>query len=298
MHADPANDQAHRALKRFEHPAPNDLWQMDFKGHFALTNGGRCHPLTVLDDHSRYSAVCRPAPTSRPRRCGGISTAAFERYGLPHRMLSDNGSPWGTSGQCIEGSVDGADGMAAAAGHWAIHGQPHHPLTQGKEERLHATLVSDLLRWQAMADLDDAQQHFRETYNHIRPHEALGMSCPGQRFTVSPRSYPRVLPVVEYKNGDVVRQVNKNGRIQFDGQLYAIGKPFLGQPVALSADAAGRPVGGVLLPPVNRLDRPTGRPDIRCGTLTRRAREGPARGVNFDNCVTYVPAQVLPMSST
>ena len=36
-------------VQRFEHAAPNDLWQMDFKGHFAMTRGGRCHPLTVLD---------------------------------------------------------------------------------------------------------------------------------------------------------------------------------------------------------------------------------------------------------
>ena len=34
--------------------SPNDLWQMDFKGHFPLTRG-RCHPLTVLDDHSRFA---------------------------------------------------------------------------------------------------------------------------------------------------------------------------------------------------------------------------------------------------
>ena len=33
---------------------------MDFKGDFALLGGGRCHPLTVLDDHSRY-ALCLEA---------------------------------------------------------------------------------------------------------------------------------------------------------------------------------------------------------------------------------------------
>ncbi len=49
----------HSAWRRFEHPVPNDLWQMDFKGHVALQHG-RCHPLTVLDDHSRY-ALCLTA---------------------------------------------------------------------------------------------------------------------------------------------------------------------------------------------------------------------------------------------
>jgi transposase InsO family protein len=37
--------------QRFEHAHPNDLWQMDFKGWFALQDGRRCSPLTVLDDH-------------------------------------------------------------------------------------------------------------------------------------------------------------------------------------------------------------------------------------------------------
>ena len=42
------------AQQRFEKPAPNLLWQMDFKGWVMLGDGSRCHPLTVLDDHSRY----------------------------------------------------------------------------------------------------------------------------------------------------------------------------------------------------------------------------------------------------
>ncbi|MGH7429172.1 MAG: helix-turn-helix domain-containing protein, partial [Candidatus Methylomirabilaceae bacterium] len=50
----PAEGARHTAWQRFEHDAPNRLWQMDFKGHFALLHG-RCHPLTVLDDHSRFA---------------------------------------------------------------------------------------------------------------------------------------------------------------------------------------------------------------------------------------------------
>jgi hypothetical protein len=34
--------------------APDELLQIDFKGDFALANGQRCYPLTVLDDHSRF----------------------------------------------------------------------------------------------------------------------------------------------------------------------------------------------------------------------------------------------------
>jgi transposase-like protein len=60
---------APRPFLRFERAAPNELWQMDYKGHFPFFDGVRCHPLTVLDDHSRFSLVLRPAPTSASRPC-------------------------------------------------------------------------------------------------------------------------------------------------------------------------------------------------------------------------------------
>ena len=49
----PEQSSCHTPFKRFERDAPNDLWQMDFKGHFAMIDGNRCHPLTIKDDHSR-----------------------------------------------------------------------------------------------------------------------------------------------------------------------------------------------------------------------------------------------------
>src|SRR5215218_9134329 len=51
---DAVEAKKHTPWQRFERAAPNQLWQMDFKGHFAIDQG-RCHALTVLDDHSRYS---------------------------------------------------------------------------------------------------------------------------------------------------------------------------------------------------------------------------------------------------
>ena len=230
---DPFNVHAPR---RFEHKAPHDLWQMDFKGHFALTDGSRCHPLTVLDDHSRYSIVLEACSNERGETVRGHLIQAFRRYGLPRRILSDNGSPWGTSGSCIEEQWTKLTVWLLRLGIRVIHGKPHHPQTQGKEERFHRTLVSDLLKWEGMSDLSDAQEHFvryRETYNHVRPHEALKMACPGQRFTVSPRRYPEVLPEVKYKHEDIVLKVSRNGRIFRGGRAYAIGKPFIGELVAL-----------------------------------------------------------------
>src|SRR5262249_24324184 len=56
----PGESENHQAWHRFEHEAPNRLWQIDFKGWFRTTDAQRCNPLTVLDDHSRY-VVCLQA---------------------------------------------------------------------------------------------------------------------------------------------------------------------------------------------------------------------------------------------
>lgn len=82
------------ATGRFEHDAPNRLWQMDFKGHFPF-GGGRCHPLTLLDDHSRFSLCLAHCTDERRETVQQQLVSVFERYGLPDRMTMDNGSPWG-----------------------------------------------------------------------------------------------------------------------------------------------------------------------------------------------------------
>jgi transposase InsO family protein len=92
---DAAVSAQHRPFERFERAAPNELWQMDYKGHFA-TAAGRCHPLTVVDDHSRYAVALRACGDEREGTVQAELTAMFRRYGLPERMLMDNGSPWGS----------------------------------------------------------------------------------------------------------------------------------------------------------------------------------------------------------
>src|SRR5688572_14565987 len=81
---DPQESSKHRAFRRFEKAAPNELWQMDFKGEFKLPEG-RCYPLTVLDDHSRFALTLKACA----RNTGNITQEAliqvFRRYGLPDR---------------------------------------------------------------------------------------------------------------------------------------------------------------------------------------------------------------------
>ena len=77
---DPAEGPKHRSWQRFEHQAPNDLWQMDFKGHFPLTRG-RCHPLTVLDDHSRFALGLQACGNEQGGGIAGSQARAARRDG-------------------------------------------------------------------------------------------------------------------------------------------------------------------------------------------------------------------------
>lgn len=196
---DPVASQQRRTPERFEHRCPNDLWQMDFKGHFPLARGGRCHPLTVLDDHSRYALVLKSCGNEQAATVQQHLSAAFERYGLPRRILCDNGPPWGG------GATGGQDHWTMLSlwlvqlGVGMIHGRPRHPQTQGKDERFHATLVAEVLRWRDFDDLVASQAAFdpwREMYNTQRPHEALDLAVPAGRYHPSPRSFPKKLPEI------------------------------------------------------------------------------------------------------
>jgi transposase InsO family protein len=221
-----------RAFVRFEHAAPNDLWQMDFKGHFALRRG-RCHPLTVLDDHSRFALGLEACGDERWTTVQARLTSLFRRYGMPWRMLADNGSPWGTD----------ADTAHTLLTVWLLrlgipvsHGRPYHPQTQGKAERFHRSLTAELLTRQPLSDLDQCQRCFdawRQIYNAQRPHEALGLQVPLARYRPSARTFPETLPTIEYHQADVVRTVDSEGRISFRNQALRISKAFRGHRVAL-----------------------------------------------------------------
>ena len=133
---DPAESGTHRAFVRFERPDPNDLWQMDFKGHFPAGQG-RCHPLTVLDDHSRYALGLEACAGETLATVREQVTRLFRRYGLPKAILTDNGSPWGTCGGT---GPSGFEVWLMRLGVRLLHGRPYHPQTQGKDERFHRTL--------------------------------------------------------------------------------------------------------------------------------------------------------------
>ena len=224
--------EAPMAWQRFEHDRPNALWQIDFKGHFP-TDTVRCHPLTVLDDHSRFNVVLEALGNEQRQGVQGALQGAFERYGLPERINADNGPPWGTGGT----------GVVSALGVWLIrlgvrlsHSRPAHPQTNGKDERFHRTMVAEVLAHRRFRDLEDAQRQlhqWRHVYNFERPHQALGMHTPASRYAASTRSMPSKLAPIEYGPDDQVRRVQDGGWISFRGQDFRLCKALAGEPVAL-----------------------------------------------------------------
>jgi transposase InsO family protein len=227
--------------QRFEHPHPNDLWQMDFKGDFALEKG-RCYPLTVLDDHSRFALGLVACGNQTTLTVQNALTEIFSRYGMPYRMNMDNGFPWVVitkRKRCwTQFSV-----WLLRLGIRLSFSRPYHPQTNGKDERFHRTLKLELLRDHAWRSLPECQPHFdawREVYNCERPHDALGLDVPASRYQISPRTFPERLPQIEYPEGTVVRKVERNGIITVHGQGYFVGEAFRGLHVALRPTTTDR----------------------------------------------------------
>lgn len=230
----PPERRLKRDWQRFEASEPNALWQMDFKGHVPLSKG-RCHPLTVLDDHSRFNIRLEACGDEQATTVRERLTKAFQLYGMPDCMLMDNGSPWGApSGQLIHTHFTA---WLMRLGVRVKHGRPHHPQTQGKEERFHRTLKLEVLsqrpEWRSLDEIQLAFDTWREEYNFRRPHEALGLEAPASRYVPSRRSMPATLPHVEYDLDFEVRHVQTNGRIKFRGLHVFIGKGFAGEAVGL-----------------------------------------------------------------
>jgi len=217
--------------RHFERGAPNELWQMDFKGHFALIQG-RCHPLTILDD-SRFSLALRACTDQREERVRRELERVFRCYGLPQRMLMDNGAPWGWDD---DHPYTRLTVWLLRLGVGVSPSRAYHPQTQGKIERFHRTLKAEVLSRRQFDGLTAAQREFdrwRELYNHQRPHQALDLEVPASRYRPSAQRFPARLPEMEYGPEDQVRKVQQGGAIYFNNRIFKVGKAFVGQPLAL-----------------------------------------------------------------
>jgi transposase InsO family protein len=228
----PESSVKHTAWHRFERQTPNELWQMDFKGHFAMDKG-RCHPLTVLDDHSRY-CVCLDACINENRTLVEqrlINT--FRTYGLPQQINVDNGPPWGAEHYSRYTKLSL---WMIRLGIRISHSRPYHPQTNGKDERFHRTLKAEVLQSRHFCNIRETQHAFdqwRPIYNLERPHEALNMAVPADVYKPSPREFPEVLPPIEYTPQDIIRKVAQGGTISLHNRIFRIHKALKGDHVAV-----------------------------------------------------------------
>ena len=200
-----------------------------------MTRGGRCHPLTVLDDHSRYSIGLRACDNERTETVQRELVEMFRHSGLPRRMLMDNGPPWGDTG---DQHWTRLTAWLVRLGISISHGRPYHPQTQGKDERFHRTLAAEVLRDRSFSDLIDTQQAFdpwRQVYNTQRPHEALSLEVPASRYRASERPFPETLPSIEYASDVQVRRASFKGVIKFESRLVRVGRAFCREPIGVRA---------------------------------------------------------------
>lgn len=236
---DSESDRHRKAFERFEKDEPNQLWQMDFKGHFPLVGDGRrCHPLTIVDDHSRFAIGLEACPDEQRETVQERLTALFRRYGLPRRILCDNSLPWGvpTAKRAGRPLYTKLNAWLFRLGVDVVHGRPYHPETQGKCERFHRSLDEEVLQYGSYQALTECQTDFdqwRSTYNLQRPHEALDLEMPSDHYQPSGRPFPSELPKISYPAAEHVRTVSAGGQIWFAGNKFYVGEAFDGDPVAV-----------------------------------------------------------------
>lgn len=222
------------ATLRFEKALPNQLWQMDFKGHMPLADGRRCHPLTMVDDHSRYALCLKACANEQRPDVQRHLTDTFRRYGLPEAFYLDNGSPWGdTSGV----RWTALKVWLLKLGVRVVHARPRHPQGRGKNERFHRSLKAEvfaLRTFRTLAEVQRALDSWRTVYNLERPHESLGMGIPADRYRPSLRAMPDRVPKIQYDAGEIVRTVSSTrSYIAFKGQMWKVPQAFCGEQLAV-----------------------------------------------------------------
>ena len=219
--------------QRFVSAAPNLLWQMDFKGWFRTTDRITIHPLSVLDDHSRF-LLGLDACTNQARETVWTSLRRlFQLYGLPERILADNAGPWGAPGTR---ALTGLDLWLIQLGIVLIHGRPYHPQTQGKVERFHGTLKRELITRTTFTGVLETQarlDHFRDTYNTRCAHQAIENRYPVEVYQPSRRPYPDLILPPDYPDALAIRKVGYNGTISYENRRILANQQLQGEYVGI-----------------------------------------------------------------
>jgi len=215
----------------------NEVWTIDFKGKWHDSSGERCEPLTVRDEYSRYILASERLDNARTETVWSALEGLFERHGLPEAIRSDNGAPFA--------SKTGVLGLSRLSSRWVAMGiglersRPGCPQDNGGHERMHRDLSAAFE--QRRADSSQAElDMWREEFNWQRPHESLGMKCPGEVYENSPRPYEGLPQKLEYPAMET-RQILTTGHLKWQNEAIFISSALRGWNVGL------RPCGRDLL---------------------------------------------------
>ena len=228
-------------LRRFAKATPNEMWQADFKGHFKLSSGERCHPLNAVDDCSRYAVISTPLLNETFEAVRPPFVHAFREYGLPATILCDNGNPWGVPQR---NGITAFEVWAMELGVLVIHGRPLHPQTQGKEESFNKSWKRECLEKLGpqpdLLDVITETELFRNFYNDERPHFGIGGKVPSDIYSKSPRRYPETIREWEYSKEVLVRRVSENGSISWHDTPVFVGTGLKGKRIGM-VESKSRP---------------------------------------------------------
>ncbi|HVC08914.1 MAG TPA: IS481 family transposase [Elusimicrobiota bacterium] len=212
---------------------PNDVWTADFKGWFKTGNGCRVDPFTLSDAASRYLLRCRIVDQTGGESLRGHFAAAFQEFGLPRAIRTDNGAPFASVG------VGGLSRLAVWFVRLGIAPErirPGHPEENGAHERMHLTLKQETASppKESAPAQQEAFDRFRKEYNEERPHESLGMRTPQEAYRLSERPFPNRLPDMEYPAEATVRKVRSDGCIAWRGRMIYLGMMLGGEAVGFT----------------------------------------------------------------
>lgn len=212
--------------------APNHVWAIDYKGQFRLQSARYCYPLTVSDLHTRFLLGCDALSDTRMGPAIDAFLRLFDEYGLPDVIRSDNGTPFASR------ALLGLTRLSAIFAALDIRHEritPGKPQQNGSHERMHLTLKREATR-PASRNIIAQQERFdafRERFNHVRPHEALGMKRPGELYRRSERPLPKRIALA-YPLADDVRRVTKSGHLACGHGGVFLARPLAGFDVGLT----------------------------------------------------------------
>jgi len=212
--------------------SPNDLWTTDFKGDFLLGDGTRCYPLTIQDHHSKYVLQVRACLSTGSSRVRSAFRTVFQEYGVPRRILSDNGPPF---------AAPGLTGISRLAVDWMKQDievertRPGHPEDNGSHERMHRDLRAETARppCRTMRGQQHRFTRWSRCRNEERPHETLGGETPDAVYESATREYRPQPAAWEYPGHWEVIKVRANGMMMWRGEQAFISSSLRGEYVGL-----------------------------------------------------------------